>query len=63
MHDIVALTFLILEIIFDHIVGSVFAFRRGMSNAICDIVLNLKSEGLNILWMYIVAQFHSCTQK
>ena len=26
----------------------VIAFRRGMSNAICDLVLYLQSEGLNI---------------
>ena len=55
-------TFLILGAIFDHIFGPnndkhfcpVFAFRRGMSNAICDLVLYLQSEGLNIKWIYPV---------
>ena len=45
----------------DHIFGPkkdklfcpVFAFRRGMSNAICDLVLYLQSEGLNISWIYL----------
>ena len=46
--------------ILDHIFGPkkdklfcpVFFFCRGMSNAICDLVLCLQSEGLNILWIY-----------
>ena len=50
------LTFLILEFILDHIFGPkkdklfcpVFVFRRGMSNAICDLVLYQQSKGLNI---------------
>ena len=54
------LTFLILRPILDHIFGPkkdkplcpVFVFRRGMSNAICDLVLYLQSEGLNISWIY-----------
>ena len=54
------LTFLILGSILDHIFGPkkdklsfhVFTFRRGMSNAICDLVLHLQSEGLNISWIY-----------
>ena len=29
-----------------------FFFRRGMSNAICDLVLYLQSEGLNISWIH-----------
>ena len=53
-------TFLILGPILDHIFGPkkdklfrhVFVFRRGMSNAICDLVLYLQSEGLNISWIY-----------
>ena len=53
------LTFLILGPILDHIFGPkkdklfcpVFVFRRGMSNAICDLVLHLQSEGLNISWI------------
>ena len=48
------LTFLILGPILDHIFGPkkdkffrpVFVFRRDMSNAICDLVLYLHSEGL-----------------
>ena len=54
------LTFLILGYTLDHIFGPkkdrlfcpVFVFRRGMSSAICDLVLYLQSEGLNILWIY-----------
>ena len=54
------LTFLILGFIFDYTLGpkkdkffcAVFASRRGMSNAICYLVLHLQSEGLNILWIY-----------
>ena len=54
------LTFLILGSILDHIFGLkkdklfclVFVFRRGISNAICDLVLYLQSEGLNISWIY-----------
>ena len=54
------LTFLILGSILDHIFGykkdkllsPVFVFRRGMSSAICDLVLYLQSEGLNISWIY-----------
>ena len=50
------LTFLMLGPILDHIFGPkkdklfcpVFVFRRGMSNAICDLVLYLQREGLNI---------------
>ena len=46
----------VLGSILDHIFGPkkdklfcpVFVFRRGMSNAICDLVLYLQSEGLNI---------------
>ena len=56
----VVLTFLILGFIFDHIFGPkkdkifcpVFVFRRGMPNAICDLVLYLQSEGLNISRVY-----------
>ena len=55
-----ALTFLILRPILDQIFGPmkdklfclVFVFRRGMSNAICDLVLYLQSKDLNILWIY-----------
>ena len=32
----------------DKLFCSVFVFRRGMSNAICDLALCLQSEGLNI---------------
>ena len=54
------LLFLILRPILDHILGSkkdklfspVFVYRWGMSNAICDLVLYLQSEGLNISWIY-----------
>ena len=54
------LTFLRLGPIFDHIFGPkkdklfcpVFVFCRGMSNAICDLVLYLQSENLNISWIY-----------
>ena len=50
------LTFLILGSILDYIFDpkkdklspSVFVFGRGMSNAICDLLLYLQSEGLNI---------------
>ena len=50
------LTFLILGSILDLSFGPkkdklfcpVIVFRRGMSNAICDLVLYLQSEGLNI---------------
>ena len=53
-------TFLILGPILDHIFVPkedklfcpVFVFRRGMSSAICDLVLYLQSEGLNISWIY-----------
>ena len=53
---------LILGPILDHIFGPkkdklfcpVFVFRRGMSNAICDFVLYLQSEGLNISRIYPV---------
>ena len=51
---------MILGPILDHIFGAkkinlfcpVFVFRRGMSNAICDLVLYLQSECLNISWIY-----------
>ena len=51
---------LILGSILDHIFGPkkhklfcpVFVFRRRMSNVICDLVLYLLSEGLNISWIY-----------
>ena len=36
----------------DKLFCRVFVFRRGMSNAICDFVLYLQSEGLNISWIY-----------
>ena len=53
MKEVTALTFLILGFIFDHsIIGPVFSLRRVMSIAICDIVLYLQSEGLNILLIY-----------
>ena len=63
------LTFLILGSISDHIFGSkkdklfcpVFVFRRGMSNAICDLVLYLQSE--RPFHEYILVQFHSSTYK
>ena len=50
------LTFLLLGFILDHIFGPkknnlfypVFVFRRGISNGICDLVLYLKSQGLNV---------------
>ena len=32
----------------DKLFCPVFVFRRGMSNAICDLVLYLQSEDLNI---------------
>ena len=51
---------MILRSILDHIFGPkkdklfcpVFIFRRGMSNAICNLVLYLQSKGLNISWIY-----------
>ena len=51
---------MILGPILDHIFGPkkdnlfcpVFVFRRSMSNAICDHVLYLQSEYLNIPWAY-----------
>ena len=51
------LTFLILGPILDHIFGPklfcpVFIFRRSMLNAICNLVVYLQSEGLNISWTY-----------
>ena len=54
------LTFLILGPILDHIFDPkkdklfcpVLVFCRGMPNAICDLVLYLQSEGLNISWTY-----------
>ena len=50
------LTFLILGPILDHIFGpkkdklfyTAFIFRRGMCNAICDLVVYVQSESLNI---------------
>ena len=55
------LTMLILGVFFDHIFGPkkdklfcpVFVFRRGLSNAICDPVLYLQSEGIKISWIYL----------
>ena len=62
----------------DHIFGpkkdklfwTVFVFQGGMSGAICDLVLYLQSEGLNISWIYpgtipcmyacMLVQFHTC---
>ena len=49
----------LLGFIFDHIFGpkndnlfcAVFVFHRGMSNGICDLILYLKNEGLNISWI------------
>ena len=49
------LTFLIPGPILDHNFGPfcpVFVFRRGVSNAMCDLVLYLQSEGLKISWVY-----------
>ena len=54
------LTFLILGPILDNIFCPkndiifcpVFSFRKGMSNAIYDLLLCLQSEGLNISWIY-----------
>ena len=54
------LTVLILQSILDHIFGPkkeklfypVFVFRRGMFSPICDLVLYLQSEGLNISSIY-----------
>ena len=58
------LAFLILGFIFDHVFGpknnklihlriiSVFVFRKGMSYVICDFVLYLQVEALNISWIY-----------
>ena len=37
---------------FDKLFCPTFVFRRGISNATCDIVLYLQSEGLNISWIY-----------
>ena len=56
MKEDAVLAFLILEFIFDYIFDpkknelfcAVLVFRRGVSNAICDLVLHLQSEGLNI---------------
>ena len=53
-------TFLILKPILSHIFGPkknklfcpVFVLCRDMSNTICDLVLYLPSEGLNISWIY-----------
>ena len=50
---------MILGFILDHILGPKkdkifcpkFVFHRGMSNAICDLVLYLQNEGLNISWI------------
>ena len=36
----------------DKLFYPVFVFRRGMSNAICDLVLYLQSEGLKISRIY-----------
>ena len=57
------LTFFLLGFVFDDIFGPnkdylfclVFValyFCRHMSNAICDLVVYLKSDGLNISWIY-----------
>ena len=54
------LAFLLLGYFFYHIFGPkkdklfcvVFLFQRGMSNANCDFVLYLHSEGFNISWIY-----------
>ena len=54
------LTVLILGPILDHVFGPkkdklfcpVFLFCRGMSNAICDLLLYLQSVGLNNSWIY-----------
>ena len=56
----VVFTIFIIGFIFDHIFESkknklfspVIIFHRGMSNAICDLVLYLQSEGLNISWIH-----------
>ena len=48
------------RLIFDHIFGPkknklfcpVFVCHRGMSNVICDLVLYVQSEALNISWIY-----------
>ena len=62
MHKVAdVLTSLMLGPILDNIFGPkkdkffcpVFVFRRGMSNAICDLVLYLQSEGLNISWIFL----------
>ena len=52
----VVLIFFMPEFIFYHIFGPeknkllcpVFVFRRDMSNVLCDLVLYMQSEGLNI---------------
>ena len=56
----VVLIFLIPEFIYDYIFGAkkdklfcpVFVFHKGMSNDICDLVLHLLCENLNILLIY-----------
>ena len=36
----------------DNFFCPIFIFRRYMSNVVCDLVLNLPSESLNISWIY-----------
>ena len=47
----------ILHLIFgpktDKLFCPAFGYRRGMSSAICNLVLYLQSEGLNISWIYL----------
>ena len=57
MKEAIVLTFLILGFIFDHVFNHVFALysfstETGMSNVIY-LELYLKSESLNILWIYL----------
>ena len=50
----IVLTLLILGFIFDNIIPflPVFVFHKSISNTICDIVLYLQSESLNISLIY-----------
>ena len=59
MKEVVVFTFLVLRLVLVHILGPgkdvcypVLVFRRGISNAICDLVLYLLYGGLKISLIY-----------
>ena len=60
MKEVVVFTFLVLRLVLVHILGPrkdkvrcpVLVFRRGISNAICDLVLYLLYGGLKVSLIY-----------